>query len=575
MLVFAPFLLCSHLVSAQSHGVYSGFLKRSGQKIVDGNGKDVLLRGMGLGGWMLQEGYMMHSAGFAATQYKLKHKIAELVGEKSMQEFYDAWLNNHCTHSDIDSLAKWGFNSVRLPFHYNLFTLPIEQEPDSLKNTWLPKGFQMVDSLLKWCKNNKMYLILDLHAAPGGQGNDLAISDRDNTKPSLWDSPANRSKTVALWVKLAERYANEPWIGGYDLLNEANWKMENNEPLRQLYLDLTASIRKVDQNHILFIEGNWFANDFKNLTPAWDDNMAYSFHKYWNSNETGAFQWVLDLREKNNVPVWLGESGENANQWFADCIEQMEKHNIGWSWWPLKKIGSVVDPATIKLTSGYQSLLDYWTGKTSAKPSPEVVKPILMDLAEKTKIENCKINYDLIDAMFRQVGTNETKAYTSLHIPGRIFAMDFDMGKNGYAYHDADYQNISTKPNSAWNKGHIERNDGVDLQADADSAAYSKGIHVFEIEAGEWMKYTVNVAKSGTYSISLRVANGSVKPGQLHFEVGGKPVSARIDIAPTGSSTTWKNVLLRNVKLKAGRQSLILKVDQGGFNLGSFTFTKY
>ena len=70
-----------------------------------------------------------------------------------------------------------------------------------------------------------MYLILDLHAAPGGQGYNADISDYDDSKPSLWESKENRDKTVAFWKKIAERYKDEPWIGGYDLINETNWNL--------------------------------------------------------------------------------------------------------------------------------------------------------------------------------------------------------------------------------------------------------------------------------------------------------------------------------------------------------------
>ena len=67
----------------------------------------------------------------------------------------------------------------------------------------------MTDDLLKWCAANKIYLILDLHAVPGGQGKDANISDYDPSKPSVWESEENQKKTVALWKKLAERYKNE------------------------------------------------------------------------------------------------------------------------------------------------------------------------------------------------------------------------------------------------------------------------------------------------------------------------------------------------------------------------------
>jgi len=165
--------------------------------------------------------------------------------------------------------------------HYNLYTLPIEDEPISGQNTWLNKGFEMTDSLLSWCEQNEMYLILDLHAAPGGQGYDQAISDYDPSKPSLWESSANRSKAASLWKKLAERYKDEQWIGGYDLLNEPNWNLPGGQLLRAFYDMVTDSIRSVDTNHIIYIEGNWFANTFTGLTPPWDSNLVYSPHKYW------------------------------------------------------------------------------------------------------------------------------------------------------------------------------------------------------------------------------------------------------------------------------------------------------
>ncbi|MFP3649197.1 cellulase family glycosylhydrolase, partial [Paraburkholderia sp. SIMBA_054] len=73
------------------------------------------------------------------------------------------------------------------------------------RQTWLEEGFRRTDELLAWAKANDMYLILDLHAAPGGQGNDINISDRDPAKPSLWDDPAQQEKMIALWRRLAER----------------------------------------------------------------------------------------------------------------------------------------------------------------------------------------------------------------------------------------------------------------------------------------------------------------------------------------------------------------------------------
>ena len=180
-------LLITSLILILS-GLSAQNIRTLGDIIVDENQNEIILKGIGLGGWMLQEGYMMNSNGAADTQHEFKEKLTALVGVENTTQFYDDWLANFVTESDIDSIASWGFNSVRVAMHYNLFTLPIEEEPVAGQNTWLNKGFDMIDDLLTWCTNNQIYLILDLHAAPGGQGSDAAISDYDPDKPSLWES---------------------------------------------------------------------------------------------------------------------------------------------------------------------------------------------------------------------------------------------------------------------------------------------------------------------------------------------------------------------------------------------------
>jgi len=393
-----------------------GFIKVDGKAIVKEDGNEIILKGMGLGGWMLQEPYMLQLSGIATNQSSIRSKIVNLVGEDKTATFYNAWLANHCRKADIDSLAAWGFNSIRLPMHYNLFTLAIDKEPVAGKNTWISKGFQLTDSLLSWCKADKIYLILDLHAAPGGQGNDNAISDRDSTKPSLWQSELNKQKTIALWKKLAKRYANEPWIGGYDLVNETNWGFQNtadkngcaeteNGSLKKLLTDITKAIREVDKKHIIFIEANCWGNNYKGIFPLWDNNIVVSFHKYWNNNDQQSIQSFLDFREKYNVPIWCGETGENSNTWFTAAIKLFQKNKIGWAWWPLKKMG-VSNPLQIMPDSGYYKLISYWKGE-AVKPTVAVAFKVLMQLTEDIKAENCLFHKDVIDAMFKQANAVE------------------------------------------------------------------------------------------------------------------------------------------------------------------------
>jgi hypothetical protein len=480
-------------------------------------------------------------------------------------------------------MASWGFNSVRLPMHYNLYTLPVEEEPVPGTQTWLEEGFRLTDSLVKWCTAHHMYVILDLHAAPGGQGKDYAICDGNPAKPSLWESAANRQKTVALWRKLAERYANEPYVGGYDIINEPNWSFtsggnqngcseNSNAPLRQLMIDITAAIRQVDAVHMIIIEGNCWGNNYNGILPPWDGNMALSFHKYWSYNDIGSIQGILNLRSQHNIPVWLGESGENSNPWFTSAIRLVEQQGIGWAWWPLKKINSVVNPLTIKKTPEYQSLLDYWNSG-GTQPSQGFATYALMQMATNAKNEYCIYRKDVIDAMFRQVNDASTLPFAHQAIPGTVQASDYDLGRNGSAYYDtdtADYH-VSTGTYTAWNSGYSYRNDGVDIEPSTDPDPASNRFDVGWTAAGEWMKYTAQVDSSAAYTVQVRYAGPA--GSKIRLGSGGADLTASLAVPSSGGFSTWSHFIIPDVILYRGTRDLRLTFDQGGINVGYYRFT--
>lgn len=566
ILLFSLLLLCPLIIEAQT-----AYVRASGKQIVDKNGANLILRSIGTGNWMLQEGYMMQTSGVAGTQHEFKKKLTDLIGTEKTNQFYTSWLDAHFRKVDVDSMARWGFNCVRPALHYNLFTLAIEDEPVQGENTWLESGFVRLDSLMAWCAANKMYVILDMHGAPGGQGKDAAISDYDATKPSLWESEANKAKLVALWRKIAERYANNPWIAGYDLINETNWTFPegNNSQLRSLYGRLTTAIREVDKNHMLVIEGNWFANDFSGLTPAWDNNMCYSFHKYWTVNNTASIQWVLDLRNNTNCPIWLGESGENSNRWFTDCIELMEKNNIGWSFWPVKKSG-VNNILKVTTNSDYTDLINYWKG-TATKPTVDKAFQAVMTFANNHKLENCVIQYDVIDAMIRQPQTTETKPFKANTTASTIYAVDYDFGRAGVAYSDkvdANYH-LTNNNYTAWNTGYAYRNDGVDIENCSD--AVSNGFHVGWVEDGEWMQYSVRSDEAMTYNVLLRYASQSAT-ARVYIEINGKRASKTVSLSPSGGWSVWKTAAIPNVIVPAGLLKVKIVFETGGANFNYFQF---
>ena len=446
--------------------LFSQGLKTKGKIIVDKFDNEVILQGYAPGGWLVMEGYIMQSAGLAGPQHEIKEKLTELMGEEKTDEFFQKWRDNNFTKRDVDSLAAWGFNSIRIPMHYNLFTLPIQDEPEAGKDTWLDTGFDIVDKVLEWSLPHEMYVILDLHAAPGGQGKNADISDYDDTKPSLWESDENKRKTVALWTKIAERYKDNEWIGGYDLINETNWPLgQANKDLKDLFVRITEGIRSTGDQHIIYIEGNDYANNFSGLVPPWDDNMVYSFHKYWSSVNADDLDWILPLQERYDVPLWMGESGENSNTWYTKSIELYHNNNIGWNWWAMKKVGDIDSPYSIKMNDGYQSILNYWKGEAN-KPSEADAYEAMMKLADDALSENCLYRKGIIDALLRQPYTDEAIPFKEAQkIPGIIYLSDYDLGKNNIAYYDVDVM-YEGGDFQAWNAGWQYRNDGVDIQVE-------------------------------------------------------------------------------------------------------------
>jgi endoglucanase len=561
------FFGCVSLFSSAQH-----FLKTAGPQIVKPDGEKINLRGMGLGGWMLQEGYMLRVRGIGQQQHVIRKNLEALMGKEKTDEFYSAWLANHTRRIDIDSMASWGFNSVRLAMHYNLYTLPVEEEPVAGQHTWLEQGFAMTDSLLKWCAANQLYLILDLHAAPGGQGNDLNISDRDPAKPSLWESEANQRKTVALWRKLAERYANEPWIGAYDIINEPNWGFESkddkngcnettNAPLKKLMVEITNAIREVDRNHIIIIEGNCWGNNYNGILPPWDDNTVISFHKYWNFNDQASVQKFVDIRQQYNTPVWMGESGENSNLWFRDAIYRLEQNEIGWAWWPLKKLG-FNNPLEVVVPEGYHKILNYWRGE-GPKPSAEEAYRAVIQLAENLKLENCIYHKDVTDAMFRQVSTEETRPFKK-HVVKKglaIASVDYDLGRNGFAYFDNDTANYWVSGMaSVGNRGHTYRNDGVDI------ARQGNTFYVDSLESGEWLQYSVISRAQKFYRISLQVSSPAA--GRVQVMMNNRPYEIPVPV----THGSWEWVLAGKVQLRKGVNVIRVKAIDGGFDFQALKF---
>ncbi len=538
-----------------------GFLKTKAGKIVDESGNEFLFKGIGLGGYLVPEGYMLNMSGFANSPTEIKNKIRDLIGTEETEKFFDEYRKNFVTREDIDSLNAWGFNSIRLPMHYELMT------PRDTPYVYIEKGFAIIDSLISWCKPHNMYLILDLHAAPGGQ-NSGNISDYDPNYPSLWESNDNKLRTIDLWRHIAQRYKNEPTIGGYELLNETNWDLgANNSPLRQLFINITKAIRESDSSHIIFIEGNHYATDLSGLTPPWDFNMCYSFHKYWSEVTESSISAYTTIRDNYSVPLWMSESGENSNAWFTEFISLLNNKKVGWHWWTYKKFESISSILSVPIAPQFQQLLDYWNGHRS-KPSKDFAITALRLQAENLNIKHCKVNKDVLDAMMRLPYDDSNRPFNENVIPGRIYATEYDYGLHNKAYHDKVYENTG---NGAYNSGYSFRNDGVDIEKCSDKI--TNGYNVGWIDNGDWLKFSVNIIKSGTYDVYFRIA-AAQSGGKIQLQLDNNGLTNLIDVPITGGWQNWQTLVYRNVYLPAGKHELVARFFFGGFNVNFLEFKK-
>jgi hypothetical protein len=527
----------------------TGFVHADEKRIVDGKGHPLLLRGVNIGGWMLQEPYLMLiNKTICPAQYAIFERVKATLGSEALFEKYrQAWLKNFCTERDIELIAQGGFNSIRVPLHYNLFTLSIQEETTKGKDTWKPEGFRILDAVLGWCEKHNLYAIIDLHAAPGGQGYDSKINDYNKTNPSLWESDENIRKTIALWTEIANRYKDRKIIAAYDLLNEPNWMFEQtgnkngrndryNKPLQKFYADCIKAIRRVDSNHMIVIEGNGWSNNHRGLWPFADQNLVLSFHYYWVEPTAESIKLYLSLRTKYNVPLWVGESGENHNQWYSQAVQLLESHDIGWCWWTYKKLESTSGCYTIVKPEGYQELIDHWTHGKTLPPAPE---KIMVQLAENALVENCTRNEGVVQALL-QITKLQRVLIGGEGAPVRITAVDYCRFK------------------------------GIGTEQTKDEGG---GYNVAWLETGHWVAYDVQVKKSGNYKISYRIASITGDGGlQLNSDKDTKRIDRSIKSFPnTGAWQTWQTIS-HVVELQEGCQRLTVESTQHGWNLNWIEF---
>jgi len=247
-------------------------LKTDGVKWVNASGTQVLLKGTNLGNWLVQEFWMMGQGGNGVTdQCTLEAKLTERFGydekERLIKLFRDSWI----TERDWDQLQAFGFNLVRLPILWSV--IEDEKKPKTLR----ADAWRYLDWSIAQAKKRGIYVILDLHGAPGGQ------TPNDHTgcagQNKYWTDTDAQERTRWLWQQIATKYRDEPVVAAYDPLNEP-WG-STAEAMVTRVEDLYKTIRAIDDKHIVLLPSHYGSIDaYGNPTSKGFTNVAFEIHPY-------------------------------------------------------------------------------------------------------------------------------------------------------------------------------------------------------------------------------------------------------------------------------------------------------
>ena len=322
-------------------GLDAHFLKADGRVLRDhaGSGEIVTLRGTNVGGWQLMEAWMCPTN--APDQKTAIAVLTERFGREKAEELLKVYENAWWQEQDFDNVAELNFNVLRLPISY----LNLLDEEGKLREDTLA----VYDWFVQECAKREIYVILDLHAAPGSQnGRDHS---GDSSESVLFTDAGAQELTISLWVQLAGYYKGNPTIAGYDLLNEPEGNEKERAPWGAVQLPffnhLYQAVRAVDPDHIILFNAIWEPTDMPDPAEYGWDNVMYEYHFYgWNGIEdVTAQRSFIDSKVENNnraghkVPVLIGEFTlfDKLPSWEY-AIRVFNENGWSWTTWTYKTV---------------------------------------------------------------------------------------------------------------------------------------------------------------------------------------------------------------------------------------------
>ncbi len=350
------------------------------------------IKGISLGNWLMPEGYMFKFE-VAKAPRQIYGAFERLLGRKPSVAFWHTFRDRYIAEDDIEFIKSVGFNTVRIPLHYGLFM--------SDDGTMTGEGWALLDRVLGWVRAAGLYAILDLHAAPGGQ---TGINHDDGPGyPLMFYVPRDQDLTVKLWQAIARRYAGDPAILGYDLLNEPIAPYHDvatlNPRLEPFYKRVTGAVRVVDPGRVVILAGGQWSSSFDMFGPPFAPNLAYTYHSFWASTKRDSIQRHLNFSDRYNVPLFLGETGELTDEWNARFRKLHEAHGIGWSFWTYKNLDTPSTVVSIDKPEGWNAIVAYADGRTSVKPSDDLIARAMAQYLEDMRLPKTTVRWSYLASL--------------------------------------------------------------------------------------------------------------------------------------------------------------------------------
>ncbi|MCK0207675.1 glycoside hydrolase family 5 protein [Starkeya koreensis] len=345
-----------------------GFVRAEGTRFVRPDGSTFLIKGMSFGNWLLPEGYMFKFTVQRSPQ-DIEDVIEYLAGPEEAARFWKDFRNAYIQEEDVAFLSAAGFTTVRVPLHWKFFLDPAN--PDKVDPNG--EGWALIDRLVGWAKAHDIKLILDIHAAPGGQ---TGVNHDDGVGyPLTFYVPEFKRRTITMWRAIAERYRDETAVLGYDLLNEPITPYHDtdflNSRLEPFYRDLVTAIREVDPNHPIMLAGAQWSTNFDVFGPPFAENLGYTYHMFWAAPQRSSIQKYVNFANRWQVPIFIGETGELNDEWNAQFRALNERLGLGWSFWTYKNLDTPSTVSSITRPAGWDAIALFGSVPKSQWPSME------------------------------------------------------------------------------------------------------------------------------------------------------------------------------------------------------------